>query len=267
MEETVKQSLDEMHDKLFVLMQETDRICRKNGIKYFLRAGTLLGALRYGDYIPWDDDADILMLRKDYIKFKKVFPAVAGEGYVLDKPEDRAEYDDYIPRIRDAAHPVSFGKESADPILDIFIMDRPAQFYTLQRLGLKLIIALSVGHRSGKTDSSHFKTIPEKIGALFLPALGRLIPYRFLAAAYEKLSRGKSEKCADKVFLSNEVLKYWNKVIFYDKDDFSGRNSIKLRDAEFMVSDRPEDEMIALYGPDYLTPPPVSEQLPEHLGR
>lgn len=53
------------------LLQEADRICKKCGIQYNIIAGTLLGAVRNGGFIPWDDDADIALLRPEYEKFRE----------------------------------------------------------------------------------------------------------------------------------------------------------------------------------------------------
>lgn len=52
------------------LLQEVDRICKKCDIHYNIIAGTLLGAIRHDGYIPWDDDADVALMRDEYEKFR-----------------------------------------------------------------------------------------------------------------------------------------------------------------------------------------------------
>ena len=54
---------------LLDLTLEFDRVCKKHGLTYFLWSGSMLGAVRHNGFIPWDDDIDVIMPRKDYERF------------------------------------------------------------------------------------------------------------------------------------------------------------------------------------------------------
>lgn len=54
------------------LFSKFEAVCRKYGLRYFADAGTLLGAVRHGGFIPWDDDMDFVMFRDDYDKLRDV---------------------------------------------------------------------------------------------------------------------------------------------------------------------------------------------------
>lgn len=76
-----KLSFNDAQHISFGVLKYIDEFCRKNGITYFIGHGTLLGAVRHQGFIPWDDDIDILMFRKDYEKFINCFNAVDQDIY------------------------------------------------------------------------------------------------------------------------------------------------------------------------------------------
>lgn len=65
------EELKRLQDVQKELISEVKRICLKNNIHFNMVGGTMLGAIRHGGYIPWDDDADIGFLRTEYEKFRK----------------------------------------------------------------------------------------------------------------------------------------------------------------------------------------------------
>lgn len=91
--------LREFQMRLCDLLLEFDRICKDHGIEYWLSSGNVLGAVRHGGFIPWDDDVDIEMTLKDYKKFEKVFKE--NSRYVLQSFKTDPYYPLNTPKFRD----------------------------------------------------------------------------------------------------------------------------------------------------------------------
>ena len=82
------------------VLKEIDKICKKHRIPYFLSSGTLLGAVREGgQFIPWDDDVDIEMFRKDYLKFLRVAKEELPEELYIRAIEVNIETASYVPKV------------------------------------------------------------------------------------------------------------------------------------------------------------------------
>jgi len=87
MDEELKRQIRVMQRENKRLLIEFDRVCRKIGVEYFLCAGSLLGYVRHGGFIPWDDDVDIGMLRADYDRLLAEGPKEFGADFFLQTRE------------------------------------------------------------------------------------------------------------------------------------------------------------------------------------
>jgi lipopolysaccharide cholinephosphotransferase len=86
---------------LLGIMKAIDKVCREHNLRYYLIAGTCLGAIRHGGFIPWDDDADIGMPRPDYEVLLAHANEWLPEGYELVCGRTNPNYPYFFARIQD----------------------------------------------------------------------------------------------------------------------------------------------------------------------
>ena len=99
--EYVKRNLRACQLKQLGILEEIDRICRKHQIPYWLDGGSLLGAVRHGGFIPWDDDIDLAMRLEDLQRFIRIAPSELRDGLFLQTPETDPSSKEPIIKIRD----------------------------------------------------------------------------------------------------------------------------------------------------------------------
>lgn len=81
-----------LQDMVYSIFQEFDRVCQKYDIHYTMEGGTLLGAVKYGDFVPWDDDIDVVMKRSEYEKFLAVAPGELDGKFFLQSYNNVPEF-------------------------------------------------------------------------------------------------------------------------------------------------------------------------------
>lgn len=203
------------------LMKEVDRICRKNKIKYSLDGGTLLGAVRHNGFIPWDDDADIMMSRKDYERFYKACKRdLNHEKYFFQEFRTDSEYRWGYAKLR--KNGTVFLREGQEHVkchtgvcIDIFVFDEVPDRYISRRFHYVACFLIRKGLYSivGKRNA-------KKLWAKTLYLLLSIFPRNFWVCWLMKLAHneyGKGRKLISHLTYPNRKnIRYGLSARYYD---------------------------------------------------
>lgn len=95
--------IQQVHKRILKTLTTIDEVCHKQGLQYYIWAGTMLGAIRHKGFIPWDDDIDIAMPRPDYDRLIEHAAEWLPEPYELIAAENDPQYPLPFAKIQDAS--------------------------------------------------------------------------------------------------------------------------------------------------------------------
>ena len=262
--------LDHIHNGLFEIMVAIDDLCKKHGIGYFLDSGTLLGAVRHKDFIPWDDDADLAMTRDNFEKFCKVANELPAPFRFILPPEYNGYFFDFVPRIINTEYPL---REETDAdiaqnnyqnrlAVDIFIMDNapdcPKKFSKMV-FRQKMIYGYAMAHRYDK--HAHSYGFADKMKVLVLTTLGRFQKLDKIFKKQEALSSAYRNESVKRYCITNAIMKEIHNA--YPMECINETVDLPIRDRLFPCPAGYDTILTALYG-DYMTPPSEDDRVPLH---
>ncbi|MBR5826619.1 MAG: LicD family protein [Clostridia bacterium] len=248
------------------IIKEIDRICKANGINYFLVGGSLLGGVRHKGFIPWDDDIDIGMLREDYNKFKKICPGELSDKmrYQSYSQEPQSHYIFEKIRLKETYFSTKFSNRFRDIengiFVDVLVYDKTSNIKLLQKLHVKLIKIMSRVINVRWVNKPR-KNIHYKATKLLLPVM-RLIPFRVYHWCFEAVLRmfnwnKKSKYLIDGV--GQNVGKGAFPISWFDE-----MTEIPYEDMTFSVPAKYDEYLRHWYGDRYMELLPISSRKSGH---
>ena len=264
--------LEELQNILFDILTTFDDICSQNHIEYTLHGGTLLGAVRHKGFIPWDDDIDICIWRKDFPRLREVLAKNLPSHFKLIEPIDLSpNFYDFIPRVVDLRHfwhepteeDIFYNNLQNHVCIDIFLLDHAADsLFGVKKLAFyqKVLYGLAMGHRY-KIKSEKY-TLIQKMETKFLSMIGSKIKMETIIRWQEKLSQKKDLKSTKYCIITNDQPRYLD--LPYEINWFRETIYIPFRDREFPVPIGYDEKLTLVYG-NYMVPIKNPDEYIQHF--
>lgn len=241
------------------LMREVDRICRKHNIRYSLDGGTLLGAVRHGGFIPWDDDADIMMSRAEYDRFYEACKAdLDYEKYFLQEFRTDSEYRWGYSKMR--KNGTVFLRDGQEHIkchtgvcIDIFIFDEVPDNRIYRKLHLFCCFMIRKGLYSVVGKRKEQNLIKRKLYQI-LAFIPRSFWVRWLYRLADREKGKNRELISHLTYPNRKSIRYGLSAHYYD-----AYIDIDYEDGKFMVIKEYDKYLRELFD-DYMELPPENKR-------
>ena len=240
---------------LLYLLKQINNICESEKIPYYASGGTCLGAIRHKGFIPWDDDIDIMIQRKYYDNFVSACETKLSDPVVLRTREnDRFFCQEYTK--------LCFKDDKlrySDISIDVFFLDEtdPGRklFRAIQNRILIDLYYIKL-YKVSKDGKGSRYTPKNKFKRLWLSVMS-VLPYSFIDIVHKKTMIAQKKKTE---YWINWGSCYSYKKATYKKTALGKPQKMPFENTYIYVAENPEEILTHLYGPDYMTPPPVDKR-------
>lgn len=253
--------MTDIQSKLLDMLAWYDGFCVEHGLTYYAIGGTLLGAVRHGGFIPWDDDIDVGMPRGDYEKFKVLMKDNNGR-YRAETADDGNRdftysfcklYDTSTTAVCDTRY-----KTKRGIFIDVFPFDGLGD---TKEDGLKRFKKLQFKRKmiTAKRNGINKKLSFSMNAAI---VLSKLLPYSW-HGALKRMQR----ICAERDFYKSKyvanVFGRWHGREVVEREWLGEPKRIAFENIEICGPNDADKYLTAIYG-DYMTPPKESDRKPDH---
>lgn len=259
-------NLQEIQQAGFQVLREVVKICDRNGFQYFLAYGTLLGAVRHKGFIPWDDDIDIILPRKDFNRFVRYMKTeYKGELRICDRSTTPG-YPFGIPRVSD----MNYQYISTDPLLPHFDLGVFIDVYPLDACSIDKNLTFPIFEKINLINSFYSIYAGVKGSSFYKGFLKLLLRQLLFFVKGKNYSQRVDEDIAR--FISEEtsgdlsglaVLAWGNNHVIYEKKWYANYSLMEFNGEMFKVPICYKESLREDYG-DFMTLPPENMRKPYH---
>jgi lipopolysaccharide cholinephosphotransferase len=252
-----QQTVRDVQIKILEIMKYIDKLCRENGIVYYIMGGTALGAVRHGGFIPWDDDLDIFMTPEQYMKFKTVFEEQYSDTFILQEWKTTPDYLEYAKvRMNGTTFIEHNFKDFKDMhhgiYVDIMILHKVPKNRFIQKLVYyesKFVTLYGLSQRNWKAKS--------RSQAIVLKSL-KIMPCKWMAKlCYKRIYKYDSMSQDFKYCYWITPAKFRNGL--FDESFFSDTIDIPFEDTVLLGASKIKEYLVYRYG-DYMKLPSEEER-------
>ncbi len=243
-------TLQDYQNEALKILEEIKRVCQKHQIRYFLMYGTLLGAVRHKGFIPWDDDADIVMTREQYDLFSKICKDELRLPYELMDYQRDKDYGYIFPRVRNKnsvymlKSEVSNVNSNVGIYVDIILLDYLSEHPIMKKIQIRFLLYLhrivSPGFFQGKV---HTTAMEEAILRLMKMLIGKKNTLNIIIKVLSCTPRNKTSQVLSNLLLHNRL-----DFLIYPKDHFERTISAIFEGVSFDIPHKPLTLLNLMYG-------------------